>query len=134
MAQHPDAVGPWGWVECRYADGLRLVIESGKWGEKYDRPGKSGIGANDLDEQARQKLAALPDPPPLVTFGEAVRTRKEAGGNAEVSHRATTVLHLANIAIRLGRTIRFDPVKEEIAGDEQANRFVNPPMRAPWHL
>jgi len=25
-------------------------------------------------------------------------------------------------------------VKEEIAGDEQANRFVNPPMRAPWHL
>jgi len=45
-----------------------------------------------------------------------------------------TILHLANIAIRIGRKIRFDPVKEMIIGDEEANRLVNLPMRAPWHL
>ena len=28
----------------------------------------------------------------------------------------------------------YDPVKEEILGDEEANRLVNQPMRAPWHL
>lgn len=36
--QHPDAVGPWGWVELKYAGGVRFVIEAGKWGKPYDRP------------------------------------------------------------------------------------------------
>ena len=33
-----------------------------------------------------------------------------------------------------GRKLRFDPAKEEFVGDELANRYANPPMRAPWHL
>ena len=74
------------------------------------------------------------DPAPLVDFAEAVKTRKQPGGNPEAAHRAATVLHLANIAIRVGRKIKYDPVKEEIVGDEEANRLVHPPMRAPWHL
>jgi hypothetical protein len=41
---------------------------------------------------------------------------------------------LANIAIRVGRRIRYDPVREQIIGDEEANRLVMPPLRAPWHL
>jgi hypothetical protein len=43
-------------------------------------------------------------------------------------------VNLANIAIRTGRKLRYDPVKEQFVGDEQANRFVEQPMRAPWHL
>ena len=76
----------------------------------------------------------MPDEPPLLTFSEAVKTRQPAGGNAEVAHRTVTILHLANIAIRMGRKIKFDPVNEVIVGDEEANRLVNVPMRAPWHL
>jgi myo-inositol 2-dehydrogenase / D-chiro-inositol 1-dehydrogenase len=76
----------------------------------------------------------LPDPDPLVTFAEAVKTRKQPGGNPEAAHRCATLLHLSNIAIRVGRPIRYDPVKEEMVGDEEANRLVNQPMRAPWHL
>jgi len=133
--QHPDAVCPYGWVELTYADGLRLVITGGSWGSKYDRPGNRGMASEkDLDEAAQKKLASLPDPEPLVTFGEAVRTRKQAGGNAESSHRVCVAMHLANIAIRLGRTIHFDPDTEQIIGDEEANRFVNIPMRAPWKI
>ena len=63
-----------------------------------------------------------------------MRTRKQAGGHAEASHRAATILHLANISIRVGRKIHYDPVKEQIIGDDEANRLVNQPMRAPWHL
>ena len=44
------------------------------------------------------------------------------------------MIHLANIAIRCGRKIRYDPAKEQIIGDAFANRLVNQPMRAPWHL
>jgi hypothetical protein len=43
-------------------------------------------------------------------------------------------MHLANIAIRVGRKIQYDPVKEQIVGDDEANRLVYQPMRAPWHL
>ncbi len=133
--QHPDAVCRFGWVELTYADGLKLVITGGSWGEKYDRPReRSMLKESDLDDAGRKRLAELPDPEPLVRFPDAIRTRQQAGGNAESSHRATTLLHLANIAIRVGRTIRWDPVKEQIVGDEEANRFVNIPMRKPWHL
>jgi hypothetical protein len=30
--------------------------------------------------------------------------------------------------------VRMDPVTEQIIGDEEANRLVNQPMRAPWRL
>jgi len=132
--QHPDAVGPWGWVELTYADGLRFVLETGKWGQKYDRAGARKVSESDLSGDDRAKLAALPDPPALVRFADAIRTRQQAGGSAEAAHRAVTVLHLANISLRVGRKLRWDPVKEQIVGDEQANRLVNIPMRRPWHL
>ncbi|HYE99036.1 MAG TPA: gfo/Idh/MocA family oxidoreductase, partial [Planctomycetota bacterium] len=65
---------------------------------------------------------------------EAVKTRKQPGGNAEAAHRCATLLHLANIAIRTGRKLRYDPVKEQFADDPFANRLLNPPLRAPWHI
>ncbi len=111
------------------------VITGGGAKKKYDGPkGKGLLSEKDLDAAAKKKLAALPDPPKLVTFGQAVRTRQLAGGGAESSHRVSTALNLANIAIRLGRTLHFDPATEQIIGDEVANRLVNIPMRAPWHL
>ncbi len=132
---HHDACGMWGWVELTYADGLTLVLESREWGAKYDRKKqRRGVDVNELDEESRKKLDKMPDPEPLVGFGDAVKTRKPAGGNAEAAHRTATIFHLANIAIRVGRPIRFDPDRDVIVGDEQANRLVNQPMRAPWHL
>jgi predicted dehydrogenase len=131
---HPEVAGMWGWVELTYADGLTLVMDSGEWGESYDRKKSRGVALSDLSAEDRKKITAMPDPAPLLNFAEAVKTRKQPGGHAEAAHRCATLLHLANIAIRTGRKLRYDPVKEQIVGDEEANRLVNPPMRAPWHL
>jgi predicted dehydrogenase len=131
---HPEACGMWGWVELKYADGFTLVFDSGEWGKPYDRKQSRGVSLDDLDEESRKKIAETPDPEPLLTFAQAVKARQPAGGNAEVAYRTVTILHLANIAIRVGRKIRFDPVREIIVGDEEANRLVSQPMRAPWHL
>jgi hypothetical protein len=124
----------WGWVEMRYADGLTLVLDSGEWGTPYDRKKARGVGLSDLSAEDRKKVHEMPDPEPLRSFAEAIKTRKQAGGHPEAAHRCATLLHLANLAIRVGRRIRFDPVKERIIGDEEADRLVNQPMRAPWHL
>ena len=102
--------------------------------QPYDRREARAVSLNDLSEEDRRRVQAMPDPEPLVTFAEAVRTRRRPGGHAEAAHRAATILHLANIAIRVGRRIRFDPVREQIVGDEEANQLVMPPLRAPWHL
>ena len=132
--QHPEVTGMWGWVELKYADGLTFVFDSKEWGKPYDRKPARALTIEDVPEAEREKVRAMPEPAPLVTFGEAVRTRKKAAGGPEAAHRCATLLHLANIAIRTGRKIRYDPVKEQIVGDEQANRLVNQPMRTPWHL
>jgi hypothetical protein len=113
---------------------LTLVLEGNKWGPRYDRHQPRHVGLEDLDEESRKKVEALPDPEPLLTFVEAVKTRQEAGGHVEAAHRAVTIAHLSNIAIRLGRKIKYDPVQEEIIGDEVANRLVYQPMRDPWYL
>ncbi|MCH8047296.1 MAG: Gfo/Idh/MocA family oxidoreductase [Planctomycetes bacterium] len=131
---HPECCGMWGWVELKYADGLTFVMDSGEWGQRYHRQQPREVSLSDLSKADQEKIKALPDPDPLVSFGEAVKNRKQTGGHPEAAHRASTLLHLANVAIRVGRKIEYDPVKEQIVGDEEANRLINPPMRAPWHL
>ena len=143
---HPDACGLWGCLTLKYADGTTVVFESGEWGQRqHESPwflegpkGKVNRRGDETDPIGLwEELARFPNPPRLVGFGEAVRTRINSPGarpNAEEAHRSVSCLHLCNIAIRLGRRLRWDPVKEEFIGDEQANRLVNVPMRAPWHL
>ena len=67
-------------------------------------------------------------------FFGAMRTRQRTIADAETAHRTTTVCNLGQIAMALGRKLRWDPVKEEFLGDEMANRLRSRPMRAPWSL
>ena len=124
----------WGWADLKYADGLTFVLDSREWGKPYDRKQERGVSLSDLSEEDQKKVLAMPDPEPLVDFPTAIRTRQRPGGHAEAAHHSAAIMHLANIAIRVGRKIRYDPVKEQVIGDDEANRLVNPPMRAPWHL
>ncbi|MGA2502088.1 MAG: Gfo/Idh/MocA family oxidoreductase [Tepidisphaeraceae bacterium] len=130
---HPEVAGMWGWVKLKYASGFTLVLESGEWGKPSGMKSVP-VKLSDLDEESQKKLKEMPDPEPLLSFAEAVKQRKPAGGNADAAFRTVTILHLANLAIRTGRTIRFDPATSLAIGDDEANRLVNQPMRAPWHL
>jgi predicted dehydrogenase len=67
---------------------------------------------------------------------DCVRTRNARGLNApvEVGHRSATVCHLANIAMELGRKLKWDPAAEQFVDDDEANRMTWRPMRPPWGL
>ena len=67
-------------------------------------------------------------------FLDCIKLRKTAIATAEIGHRSATVCHLGNIAMRLGRKLKWDPVKELFVGDTDANRMLSQPMRSPWHL
>ena len=135
---HPEATGLWGWAELEYADGFTLVLESGEWGKPYEGPRERNCRESQLmamlGEADRKKLDELPDPKRMPFFPEAIRTRQPTASHAERSHHVAMIYHLANASFRCGRVLHFDPATEQIVGDEEANRLVNQPMRAPWRL
>lgn len=67
-------------------------------------------------------------------FLESVRTGKDPIAPIEAAVRSDTVCHQADIAMRLGRRLRWDPVAEEFTNDPAANRMLSRAMRSPWHL
>ena len=67
-------------------------------------------------------------------FLDCVKTRKDPYFPVDIGHRVSTVCHLANLSIQLGRKLKWDPEKEEFPGDAEANALMSRPMRAPWSL
>jgi len=63
-----------------------------------------------------------------------IRSRRRPVADVAIGASSITVCHLGNIAWWLGRTLHWDPVKQEIIGDETANRWLDRPKRAPWRL
>ncbi|MFC2160583.1 Gfo/Idh/MocA family oxidoreductase [Acidobacteriota bacterium] len=137
--QHPDACSSWRRIELRYADGCRIILD----GENKDKTaafieGSEGKLFPNLESDIphlKEKINSLPDPKPQMTdFIKAVRTRKKFALNEENAHRSCTIVNLSKIAVRLGRRLQFDPEKQLFIDDEEANRLIHQPMRAPWHL
>lgn len=64
---------------------------------------------------------------------ECIRTRRRPSSHEEIGHRSASLGHLITIAYTLRRSLKWDPVKEEFLGDDEANRFRHRPWREPWH-
>lgn len=61
----------------------------------------------------------------MENFFDCVRARNRATlSDPESQHRSATVCHLANIAIRLGRKLRWDPAAERFVGDSEADGML----------
>jgi predicted dehydrogenase len=67
-------------------------------------------------------------------FIQAVRSRKASELNAPVEEGAmsVTLIHLANISYRLGRTLHFDAATMSCKGDAEANKMFTRNYRAPF--
>ena len=63
-----------------------------------------------------------------------VRTHQRPIACAETGHRTNTICQLANIGYVVKRDLRWDPVKEEFAGDAEANAMRARANRSPWRL
>jgi predicted dehydrogenase len=135
--QHPDAVGTWRRITYTYADGCQIILD----GEGKDTNaayiegpnGKLYPGFRSTIQDLDKKLAAFPDPQPQVTdFIEAVKNRQKFALNEENGHRSCTIVNMGLAALRLNRSLKFDPEKQEFINDDGANRLIQQPMRAPF--
>jgi myo-inositol 2-dehydrogenase/D-chiro-inositol 1-dehydrogenase len=137
--QHDDAVGTWRRIEFTYADGCKIILD----GENKDvnvpyiegPNGKIYRGFKSDIPNILKVIDTLPDPEPQMTvFSDSVRSRKKFGLNELNGFRSATIVNMGKIALQLGRSLDFYPVKQEFINDEAANRLINQPMRGPWKI
>ena len=65
-------------------------------------------------------------------FIDCIKSRQRPIADVEQGHQATTACHLANISLRVGRKLRWNPETEEIAGDTEASSYLVRAYRKPW--
>ncbi len=70
----------------------------------------------------------------MGNFFDCVKDRNRPVSDVWSQHRSASVCHLANISMRLGRKLRWDPQKEVFLGDEEANRWLARTERSPYEI
>ena len=134
-------------VQYKYASGVEMQVDSGGVALRFE--GTDGWIANDgwigpLQASSNEILNSVIGPEEIHLFtcpgGEhrnfldCVKSRHDPYFPAEMGHRCCSVCHLGNIAMELGRKLRWDPDREEFADDDPANRMRSKAMREPWGL
>jgi predicted dehydrogenase len=134
---------------CRYANGVELVCKTN------EKPvGVRFEGTEGVIEVTAYPWVARSEPETLITsefptgtirfdattahvrnFLDCVRSRRQPVAPVEVGHRSASLCHLGNVAIRLGRNVKWDPQREHFQGDDdEANAMLTRPLRSPWQL
>jgi myo-inositol 2-dehydrogenase / D-chiro-inositol 1-dehydrogenase len=67
-------------------------------------------------------------------FLKCVKSRQDPYFPVDIGHRVSTVCHLANLSIRLGRKLKWDPQAERFENDPEANALRARALRSPWKL
>ena len=68
----------------------------------------------------------------MKDFLQAVATRGRPVADIEQGYISSASCILANVALKLGRTLPWDATTGRVAGDDEANRLLARPYRAPW--
>ncbi len=134
-------------IAYKYSSGIEVHVGSGGTGLRFE--GEAGwVGnqqfAGPVEASSKEILAWKPGERDLKLytnpagehrdFLDCVRSRKEPYFPAEVGHRCASLCHVGNIAMSVGRKLRWDPAKEAFVGDLEADLLRSRPMRAPWTL
>lgn len=82
---------------------------------------------------------ARPQEPPQVPgdhqadFLDAIRKGRKPNADVGHGHDSVALVHLANIAVRLGHSLQLAPDTEEILGDDRANALLSRKYRHGGH-
>lgn len=139
---------------CRFAGSNKMLqIEVRPWCTNLEQGvgvgnlffGSKGIMTVDNYNGYKTYFGRRREPGPSGTSGDptqahfdnffaAVRRRDPSvlNGPIETGHTSSAIAHLANISLRLGRQLKFDPQTEKFTGDSEANAMLTRKYRAPF--
>ncbi|MBN2474916.1 MAG: Gfo/Idh/MocA family oxidoreductase [Pirellulales bacterium] len=148
-------------AKLRYPDGVELeILDSGRIGVMFEgeagrifvnRGTIAGAPVDHLkDEPLPREQFTLYDHDDLSrpervgkldaivnhmgNFFDCVRSRGTPISDAPSQHRSATTCHLANISMRLGRPLQWDPQQELFIGDDEANTWLTRPQRKGFEI
>ncbi len=67
-------------------------------------------------------------------FFRSIRTRQDPVAPVETGHAASTLGNVADIALRLGRKLTWNPTKDQFVDDDEANTMLSRATRSPWTI
>lgn len=145
-------------IEAKYANGVTLIVDDtcnngvrfeGADGWLFVSRGGARATASDPANTKDQPIAAS-DPKLLqspiapseihlyqsddhhLDWLKRIRSRQPGATSPEQAHRSTSACELGWIAMKLGRKLRWDPVKEAFLNDDEANALRSRPQRPPY--
>jgi predicted dehydrogenase len=147
-------------IEAKYATGVTMIIDNnfpngvrfeGDGGWIFVTRGPEKVTASDpatafgkaLEASDPQILDSKIGPNEIHLYRSndhhlnwltSIQTRQPAVTTPEEAHRSTSACILGWIAMKLGRKLTWDPVKEVFIGDDQANSMRSRPERAPYGI
>jgi hypothetical protein len=116
------------YVELKYPNGKSIT---------HNKPGKGNMA---VEGTPGEKIEAKPVPGYKGQGGiygdfiECVKTREKPFRDIELAVNTVMVPHMATIAYKLERSLKWDQAKQEFTGDEEANRLLDRARREPWQL
>ena len=131
-------------IEYTYANGVKLLLKTGGGNTRFE--GSDGwvfVTRGKIDAEPKSLLKEKIGPNEIhlynsrdhkQNFLDCIKSRKDPIASAETGHRSSTVCHLGNIAMLLGRKVKWDPKKERFINDREADSMIARSMRAPWRL
>ena len=144
-------------LEYEYADGVKLTVKSdgpyirfrGSNGWIFSPGWRGALQASDpaiLETKVDPDKVKVYHPSEIEAasdgskggehrnFYDCVKTRKPTYAPAQIGHRTITIAHIGNIAMMLGRKLRWNPDTEDFVGDSEASAMLTRPQRSPWTI
>lgn len=127
-------------IECRYADGIRMVISNQGGGVQFiGTEGQVTLGGSEPESIwrstiGRDEIQLYKSDNHYRNFVDCVISRQRTAAPVEVAHRSITPAHLGQIAMILGCKLTWDPEKQEFIGADRASALRRRSYRAPWQI
>ncbi|MCS6850667.1 MAG: Gfo/Idh/MocA family oxidoreductase [Gemmataceae bacterium] len=86
----------------------------------------------DQTEKDLEKHAAPANRQHMRNFLQAIASRGRPVADIEQGHISSACCILANISLKLGRSLTWDATRQQVIGDEEANKLLRRPYRSPW--
>ena len=156
-----DVHGPFR-TEGLYANGVRMIVSGefpngirfeGTEGWIFVSRGNEAVTASDPQSRLGDSQALAASDPAIIksvigpdevhleesldhhgNWLDAVRSRRQPIAPVEIAHRSCSACLLHHIAMKLPRTLHWDPARERFKNDDEANAMLSRPQRHPYGI
>lgn len=111
-------IGPDGWIFI-HVHGAETEASNAEWLQEKPETFKTSLGRS---------------PGHHRNFVDSIKSRQQPMADAGIGCRTATICHLNNIAMIVGRKLRWDPKTETILDDPEASKLLRPSFREPWTI